>query len=100
MKRTWTLLLAVALLVALLTIAGHALGQGGGYTLLRAVSQSSGVIDTQNGDYHLVAVVGQPIVGSATMQNMQLGAEYWYRSEQTSPTDPSSRKLFLPVIKR
>jgi hypothetical protein len=100
MKRTWTRLLTTALLVMLLAIAGHALAQGGGYTLMRAVSQSNGVIATQNRDYQLVAVVGQPIAGSATAQNTQLGAGYWYRSERTGPTNPSSRKLFLPIIRR
>jgi hypothetical protein len=47
-----------------------------------------------------VGVVGQPIAGSATAQNMQLGAGYWYRSEQTGPSNPTSRKLFLPAISR
>ena len=88
----------MALLVAILAFASHALAENGGYTLMRAISQSSGAIAAQSGDYQLKAVVGQPFAGTSTVQNMRLGAGYWYWSDETSP--PIIRKQYLPLIKR
>jgi hypothetical protein len=97
MKRTLTVLLPLALLAVILAITSQALAQGGGYTLLRAVTSNNAVIAAQNRDYQLKAAIGQPFAGSPAAGNTQLGAGYWYGFEAAAPT---GRKQYLPLTRR